>query len=251
MSNYAYYDEERKNIIYSTEAVKEDRDKVFFCPNQNCSAQLYICAVDGSRRAYFRATKAKYRHTSNCPYGSSKVEFDENEFDQAQFTFDDAMDRICTETTARNNANTQTEHNKGEVKKHPPRTLRQIYSMCKSYPIDYKYGDKEIGEMLFDDRSESIYQNNWTGNRIIEGVTKAWFYDHGPKQIYLEAPLGSRKYSFDLNFSNYQTYRYIQNEIFNNQDKIIVVAGNWEKSDANGNYITVISSKKQISIIKR
>lgn len=120
--------------------------------------------------------------------------------------------------------------------------------MCKSYPIHHKYGDKKIGEMLFDDRSERIYQNNWTGYRIIEGVIQRWFYDSKRNLIHLEAPMGSRKYSFDLIFSNDQTYRYIQNEIYNNKDKIILVAGNWEKINSDGHYMALISGKNKFRL---
>lgn len=37
--------------------------------------------------------------------------------------------------------------------------------------------------------------------------------------------------SFILCFLDDDTYRVIQDEIYNNQDKIIVVAGKWEKSE--------------------
>lgn len=251
MSKYAYRDEKRKNIIYSTDAVKEDRDKVFFCPNPNCTAQLYICAVDGSRSAYFSATKDKFQHTSNCPFGSSKMNFNENEYDQTQFVFDVAMDSLCTANESRNNSNTQTKHNEGEAKKHPPRTLRQIYSMCKNYPVEYKYGNKEIGEMLLDDRSESKYQSKWTGNRIIEAMPKGWFYDKERKQIYLVSPIGNQKCSFTLSFSDDKIYYDIQSEIYNNKDKTIVVAGNWAISGTDDCHVTVIKSKKQVLVIKK
>ena len=47
MAAYAYKDAMRKDIIYAADAVKEDRIKKFYCPNPNCTAHLYICAVDG------------------------------------------------------------------------------------------------------------------------------------------------------------------------------------------------------------
>lgn len=251
MAKYAYRDNERKNIIYSTDAVKEDRDKAFFCPNPNCEARLYVCAIDGSRNAYFGATKAKYPHVLKCPFGSNNAEFDENQFDQTQFIFDEAMDNFYTITTTSKNCKKPKEYNKGEVKKHPPRTLRQIYSMCKSYPVKDTYGNKEIGEMILDDRSEYRYPKGCFGNKIIEAVVKRRFYDNEKKQIYLAAPIDSQKYSFILCFSDDDTYQVIRDEIYNNQDKIIVVAGKWEKSEIYDYFTSKIKGRKQVAIIRK
>ena len=33
MSNYAYRDLERKIVLYSSQAIKEDRNETFYCPN--------------------------------------------------------------------------------------------------------------------------------------------------------------------------------------------------------------------------
>ena len=68
MATYAYKDDMRKDIIYAASAVKEDRNKKFYCPNPNCTAHLYICAVDGSKKAYFRATKKEFPHVPMCPF---------------------------------------------------------------------------------------------------------------------------------------------------------------------------------------
>ena len=76
MATYAYKDDRRKDIIYAASAVKEDRNKKFYCPNPNCTAHLYICAVDGSKKAYFRATKKEFPHVPMCPFGSSTDEYD-------------------------------------------------------------------------------------------------------------------------------------------------------------------------------
>lgn len=251
MAKYAYRDNERKNIIYSIDAVKEDRDKAFFCPNPNCEACLFVCAIDGSRNAYFSATKANYPHILNCPFGSNNVEFDENQFDQTQFMFDEAMDNLNAITTTPKKRKRPGEYNTGEVKKHPPRTLRQIYSMCKSYPVIDTYGNKEIGEMILDDRSEYRYPKGCFGNKIIEAVVKRRFYDNEKKQIYLAAPIYSQKYSFILCFLDDDTYRVIRDEIYNNKDKIIAVAGKWEKSEIHDYFISRINGRKQVTVIKK
>lgn len=250
MAKYAFRDEQRKEIIYSNEAVKEDRNTAFYCPNTDCNAQLYICAIDGSKAAYFRATKPQHPHIPNCLYGTRSIEFDENQFDESRFDYDKAMESLFGLTDTAIASNKSGEHSIGEPQKHPPRTIRQMYSMCKSLPVKSKYGNKEIGEMLLDDRSEYRYPKGCFGNRIIEATVKKRFYDSEKKQIYLTAPVTSKKYSFVLDFSDNDTYKFIRNEIFNNSDKIIIVGGKWKPTDKYNYFISSVNGRKQVAIIK-
>ncbi len=250
MAKYAYRDKQRKDVIYSTEAIKEDRYKVFYCPNPKCNAQLYICAIDGSRTAYFRATKSQYPHIPNCPFGNSSTEFDENQFDESKFVFDDAIENLFDLTKFAATLKKMSGHGTGEPQKHPARTIKQIYSICKSLPVKTTYGDKEVGEMLLDDRSEYRYPRGVFGNRIIEAVAKGRFYDNDKKQIYLAAPMDSKRYTFILAFLDDGIYRIVRNEIFNNRDKIVVVAGKWKASSTYNSFITEVHGQKQVTIIK-
>ena len=250
MATYAYRDDSRKTIIYAANAVTEDRDEVFFCPNPDCTAHLYICAIDGSRKAYFRASSPEFRHVPNCPFGASNDEFDADQFDETKFVFESAVDSLCTVIAVQKTRVTPGKHCEGAVKKHPPRTLRQIYMMCKSCPVTETYGDKEIGEMLLDDRSEYRYPKGCFGNRIIEARAKGKLYNNIKKQIYLTAPMNSNKYSFTLQFTDSKTYNTIRNEIYNNRDKIIVVVGKWESSGTYNHFTAKIIGRKQITVIK-
>ena len=91
MANHAYRDKERRDIILASEALEENRDKSFYCPYPLCNSKLFVCASDGSRKAYFRATKSAYKHIANCPYANSSVVFDDNKFNQSDFLFENAM----------------------------------------------------------------------------------------------------------------------------------------------------------------
>lgn len=250
MAAYAFRDAMRKEIIYAANAVIEDRNKAFYCPNPKCTAHLYICAVDGSKKAYFRATKKEFPHIPMCSFGSSTDEFEEDQFDETAFVFENAMDNLYIVTAAQKVQKTSGNHSQGTVKKHPPRTLRQIYLMCKSKPVTETYGHKEIGTMILDDRSEYRYPRGCFENRIIESFPKRKLYDNTKKQVYLSAPINSGKYSFTLKFANDMLYRTIRDEIYNNRDKIIVAAGKWEASGIYNNFVAEVVSKKQIAIIK-
>lgn len=249
MALYAYKDKGRTQIIYATEAMKKDIGERYYCPNPFCNAHLHICAVDGSKKSYFRATKSKYGHVLNCAYGSNQ-EFNADKFDEKEFSFDSAVNNLFLPTGTTEKRKVSGEHKTGEVKKHPPRTIMQIYQMCKSRPVTDTYGDKEIGEMILDERSLYRYPKGCFGNRIIESYAKSKLYDNAKKQIYLFAPTNARTYTFILQFKEDSVYREFRERIYNNRNKIIVVAGNWEKSGTYGSFISDVVSKKQVAIIR-
>lgn len=252
MAKYAYTDKERKQRIYATDAIQEDRDKIFYCPNPNCTAELHICAVDGSKNAYFRATKSKFPHISNCPFGSNVVNFNRDQFDESNFIFESALDNLFTAIKENSKKCCQSNgHKVGEVKKHPPRTLMQIYSLCKSYDVKDKYANKEISEMILDDRTAYRYPRGCFGHKIIEANVNGKIYDNKSKQIYLVAPIDSKKYSFILQFEDEILYKSIRNEIYNNSNKLIIVAGKWERSNTYNWFQTTIQGRKQVAIVKK
>ena len=250
MATYAYRDIARKEIIYASNAVKEDRDKIFFCPNVFCTAKLHICAVDGSKKAYFRATQSQFPHVPKCAFSASSREFDAEEFDECAFVFDNAMDNLFAVTRKQITSKSPGTHGTGKPKKHPPRTLRQMYLMCKSYPVTERYGDKEISGMILDDRSIYRYPKGCFGYKIIESCVNGKIYDNIKKQIFLTAPIESKKYSFILQFYDDDVYRIVRDEIYNNRDKFFAVAGKWEKSGVFNCFISDICSRKQVALIK-
>ena len=208
MAKYAYRDKDRKHIIYSDEAIEEDRNTAFFCPNHMCNAKLYICAVNGSKSAYFRATKSDFKHIKNCPFGNSSTEFDSNKYDESKFVYEDAINNLLCNTKLSSKKTLSSAHGTGEPSAHPPKTLRQIYSLCKSFPVGKK------------------------------------------KEGYLVSPINSKKYTFILSFLDEDNYKKIRSEIYNNRDKIIVIAGEWESSGEYNKFTSKVYGKKQVAIIK-
>lgn len=251
MAKYAYRDKDRKNIIYSSQAIEENRNKVFYCPNPMCSAKLYICAVDGSKSAYFRATKSEFKHILNCPFGNSSTEFDANKYDESKFVYDDAIDNLLCTTKTSSTTHGSSAHGMGEPSAYPPRTLRQIYSLCKGLPVRSIYANREIGGMILDDRSKYRYPKGCFGNKIIEATVAGKLYDDEKKEVYLASPISSKEYTFILSFADESNYKTIRSEIYNNRDKIIVVAGRWTSSGKYNKFISKVYGKKQVAIIKK
>lgn len=250
MAKYAYRDKDRKHIIYSDEAIEEDRNTAFFCPNHMCNAKLYICTVNGSKSAYFRATKSDFKHIKNCPFGNSSTEFDSNKYDESKFVYEDAINNLLCNTKLSSKKTLSSAHGTGEPSAHPPKTLRQIYSLCKSFPVGNVYAGKEIGSMILDDRSEYRYPKGCFGYKIIEATVDGKLYDDKKKEVYLVSPINSKKYTFILSFLDEDNYKKIRSEIYNNRDKIIVIAGEWESSGEYNKFTSKVYEKKQVAIIK-
>lgn len=250
MANYAYRDKERRDIILASEALEEDRDKSFYCPNPLCNSKLFICAVDGSRKAYFRATKSAYKHIANCPYANSSVVFDDNRFNQSNFSFENAIQDLLIKNNSKTIKSESKSSTLGEHANHTLRTIKQIYSMCKQFPPNYSYGNEKIGRMILDDRTTYWYPKGVFGFKIIESCVKGRFYDNDKNEIYLVAPIANPNYHFILSIPDINLYRKIRNMVFENKDKFIIVAGDWKASNLGYGYFeTTIYTDKQISIL--
>ena len=250
MANHAYRDKERREIILASEALEENRDKFFYCPNPLCNSKLFICAVDGSRKAYFRANKSAYKHIANCPYANSSVVFDDNKFNQSNFSFENAIQDLLIKNNSKTIKSESKSSTLGEHANHTLRTIKQIYSMCKQFPPNYSYGNEKIGRMILDDRTTYWYPKGVFGFKIIESCVKGRFYDNDKNEIYLVAPVANPNYHFILSISDINLYKKIRNMVFENQDKFIIVAGDWKPSNLGYGYFeTRIYSDRQISIL--
>lgn len=250
MANHAYRDKERREIILASEALEENRNKSFYCPNPLCNSKLFICAIDGSRKAYFRATKSAYKHIANCPYANSSVVFDDNKFNQSNFSFENAIQDLLIKNNSKTIKSESKSSTLGEHANHTLRTIKQIYSMCKQFPPNYSYGNEKIGRMILDDRTTYWYPKGVFGFKIIESCVKGRFYDNDKNEIYLVAPVANPNYHFILSISDINLYKKIRNMVFENQDKFIIVAGDWKPSNLGYGYFeTRIYSDRQISIL--
>lgn len=257
MANHAYRDKERRDIILASEALEEDRNKSFYCPYPLCNSKLFVCAGDGSRKAYFRATKSAYKHIANCPYANSSVVFDDNEFNELNFSFENAMQNLLVKKNLKTSPRDSKplprdfkQSSDGDHDNHTLSTIKQIYSMCKQFPPNYSYGNEKIGRMILDDRTAYWYPKGVFGFKIIESCVKGRFYDNDKNEIYLVAPVANPNYHFILSISDINLYKKIRNMVFENKDKFIIVAGGWKASNLGYDYFeTRIYSDRQISIL--
>ena len=79
---------------------------------------------------------------------------------------------------------------------------------------------------------------------------KGRFYDKEKNEICLVAPVEHPNYYFILFIPDINLYRTIRNMVFENKNKLIIVAGEWNLSKEDRRIIrSIIYSNKQITII--
>lgn len=236
MSYFAYRDKERTELILSTDATIEDKKKIFYCPNGNCTAHLFIRSVNGTTKAHFAATQKEHPHSKNCAYENSNdsIAFHCSE---SEFIFDDAIEHLCVAKGASHGGKTGSSPLGGPCKEHPPKTLRQIYDVCRTHSIDDKYGNKKIKDMILDRRTAHLYLSSWSGPRLVEAnvnfvdnhdLGRPSFYNRDLHRIYLSVSCAEGKVPLILECQG-DIYEKIQTHIYKNRKSKIVVAGVWNQ----------------------
>lgn len=208
---------------------------------------MYICSVDGIKSAYFSADLKGHGHVKGCDYAKPNS-FNPNKYDESVFDFGNLINNLMQDNQKTNSKTSKTNNKKvGPVKQHSIRTIRQLYDMCKSKPVDSYYNNIQIKDMLIDDRSLSSYTKGIKGNKLVEAILKTKFYDKNLHVFYLSVG----EYELILKIDdNDKLFKYIRNVFYNNRDKRIVIAGHWEKGNNYNEFKTNIRTKKQILVLR-
>lgn len=254
MSNFAYRDRERTEVILSKDATLEDKKRFFYCPNKDCPARLFIRSVNGITKAHFAAIQNAFPHTENCYYknNSDNVAFHCSE---TEFIFDDAIECLCAAIDVPHSGKSSSAPLGGPCKEHPPRTIRQIYDVCRTHSINDKYGDSNIKDMILDRRTAHLYLSDWSGAKLVEASVNfienhdsghCTFYSRDLRQVYLYVPCSTRKIPLILDCQG-DIYKTVQTHIYKNRNKTIVVAGVWCQSG--DQHIAKIFSKAQVTSV--
>lgn len=250
VANYVFRDEERKNVLYANNVNKEDKSTRFYCPNPICEAYMFICGIDGSSSAYFRATHKEHGHIEGCSFRVSN-NFNSERHDETSFDFEKAMQALLEPTKQIKKSKKTNLHKAGTPNKTVLRTIRQIYDMCKAHKCSDTYNGLQIGRMLLDDRSLYMYPKGIFGYKLIEAKVSGYFYDTNNQTITLCTPRKDEKYKLLLKFSDKELFLKMREKLFNNRDKIVLVSGNWLQSELSNTFITSINSKRQYHIIMK
>lgn len=256
MVAYAFKDPERTQSITAKEALTANHQTRYYCPNPACRAELYICQRNGNHDGYFSANRKGRGHDQQCPYSSS-YNFDSKEYNEAAFTFDKAIKQM--QRVLLPSATTRLPTDRHIVKldnrstQKTPRTLNEIYSMCKQLPPCETYNGYLIGDMLFDNRSAKMHINGPCGPMLVEVFRDKHSLFYFPTALEFRFRTASNDRLL-ISVSDRGVFTQLKKSIFNNKNSILVLAGVWtfnrtsQKSSSRTSCL-VLRSKKQYMFI--
>ncbi|WP_294796179.1 hypothetical protein [uncultured Fenollaria sp.] len=256
MGDIAFRDIARTIKIKAEDAANEDLDTFYYCPNDLCNARLYVCSVHGSVKPYFRATLKKYPHCENCSFSNTGSNFSISDYSENNFDFNNALIslmglEINNQNEQRNRANNNTTTNANGTSRTVLKSLNQIYLMCKSFSPNESYAGIQIKDMLLDGRTSDHYIDKLDGTFIIEAINKSRLYDPDKLELYLTASVTNKEFDIVLNFEDTNLFWDCESKLFNNKNKVVVLAGNWTRDSINDPFRSNITSKKQIYLSRQ
>lgn len=251
MSMYAYKDAARTQDISAKEAQVQDKGTRFYCPNPLCDAHLYIANLDGLRSPYFTANRKEHPHVEDCDCRKAAKVFSPNNFKEEGFVLEDVISELMQiEEDSTGGVAPHKSHSQGSITPQVPHTISQIYWMCKTYSCRDTYNSIPIGMILLDKRSFYMYSKGVFGHHLIEAYCKSRYFDpEGFGIIFLELSHEETTYSFVLEFQDKVLFRSVERRLRNNRNRRIVIAGRWSKYSKYNFFSTLITSKKQITVI--
>lgn len=251
MSIIAYSDFERTQKITAREAVESNHDIRYYCFNKRCNARLHVVHAESY---YFAADKSS-PHTDYCPF-AAKALFDPGQYNEASFEFDKLIAHLLN-PSAKNESGSKIltrfiDH--PHSKNLSIRTLGVLYDMCEQLEIDGSYNSVPIRSIVFDSRCDADSLQLHDEFRVIECQSERpdyLRYDRQHLTITLYAPVNSRnRKQFVLKFKEHDLYRKIQNTLYENKNKLIVVAGIWRQDSTGNSFATMIDIGNQLRVIR-
>lgn len=181
---------------------------------------------------HFAATKV-HPHTGWCRHEAPT--FSPTDYDETMFNYNDVIDNIILGSVNKstNSVNKKTTRH-GDGKRRSIRNLSQIYSMCKS--IDHKdtYNGYVIWKILFDCRCNYILTKGLAGKHIIECTFSSYINELQTLRFNYPVDAGlPNKYKLNVQISNRELYFRLKNKVYNSENRVIVIAGDWHKCGLN------------------
>lgn len=249
MSKIAYLDFNRTRLVLATSAELHSHSIRYFCPNSVCSARMHI--VQG-KDPYFAADKCS-PHSLYCPYAASST-YDSGKYDEKAFSLSNFIDNLLRIKECQGSSSNSSYKEHEHSFKLPIKTLRVLYDMCKSRGINEEYNFVPIRDLIFDMRCDKSQISQFSGFKIFECQSYSRSrldYDKESSTIKLFTPVNSdKRVCLTLKLDNMNLFWDVESKLYNNRDKLIVVAGIWSPNPNDGGLTTTIQNKQQISVIK-
>lgn len=193
-------------------------------------------------------------HVDNC-FCAMKSTFDPGDYNEANFNLEKLIKTLLSSSDRHGGGSDiipYLDHPHSDKKSIS--TLLVLYQMCKYKDIDDTYNSIPIKDIIFDSRCDANSLHLHNEFRVIEAQNerpKFSRYDKSNMTITLYAPVYSKNMKpFRLEFTQKDLYSKIQNTLYNNMDKLFIVAGLWNVNSEGDGFVTTIQHERQVKIIK-
>ena len=250
--------EDKKNnkITKAIDCTAKDVNHVFYCLNPKCNAHLTLCSINSNKTISYFANKDKtHPHIPNCEYANSHNAY-LNIFDHTSFEPNSFLKAIIASMTTNNrhtNPKSKNQHNNLKTSSVPISTVRQLYNICLSNPLNSKIGSTEIEYLLCNEATNFLYKSFISGTKLLIGKYNGTNND----TIFIKYPSSwddlDNKFLICLHIENKLLLKNIKNLIKDYKNNILIFADFHTSSNNGVNYKIVhasISNIKQIIPLK-
>lgn len=244
MSKYACLARNSERAITAEEAFfKYGKDRVYYCPNRECRAEMVLCSRNGEKHHYFRSLKNA--HCSDCFVKNSREDKKGGQLYLGdRFSPTSFLQSLSNGNHSSNNRGYTKKKNVSDYKgsvtvESKVKTIGELYHYCLERNISDSVGDTTIGDLLLDERSSSFHENSLSGIHLVKCEFR--WYNQNENLLYFKIPDNRdvRVYIADANL-----YKETKNICFEAKDKCrILLFGHWEKDKME------LHSKKQIKVL--
>lgn len=244
MSKYACLARNSERAISAEEAFfKYGKDRVYYCPNSGCRAEMVLCSRNGEKYHYFRSLKNA--HCSDCFVKNSREDKKGGQLYLGdRFSPTSFLQSLVNENHSSNNRGYTKKKNVSDYKrpvtvKLKVKTIDELYHYCIERNIFDSAGGTIIGKLLLDERSSSFHEDSLSGIHLVKCEFRRYNQDDNLLYFKISDNRDIRVYIDDANL-----YKEIKKICFEAKDKCrLLLFGHWKKDKMN------LYAKKQIKLL--
>ena len=218
--------EDKKNNITtkSSECTAIDINHVFYCLNPKCTAHLTLCAFEnGKRTPYFACTNKNFPHIENYDYHSSNSsylsKFNHKDFDPKDFLHNITINSSSKKSSNKSYSSSGFHQANNLMDIH---TIRQLYKICISNPLNDYIGNTKILNLLCNDATQYLYTKYIKGIKLM--VCEFDYINYKTRCIVANYPINSLGFVVFVNFYSIDTFFHIERKFKDYKGKIIIYA---------------------------
>lgn len=237
-------------IILAKNVLADEQHDTFYCVTEDCKAEMTIVNQGNIEEAYFRRKPSSPAHISvKCV--RCGITFDKTKYDEKRFSTTGLFDWLFSPPVDSRKGKTGIKTGKRGGVTIGLRSLGNVYRLCVSMNKSETYNGVLIDDIFADYDNATRYMNNLEGNLIIEVTYYCKLHKERALLFNYPSDFTTTHNIVRVNFEDEQTFWDYYNKLEKNKKtkhtEPIVIAGNWEKVEANLSYqaqCTIVSTRQ-------